>query len=393
MADELTQNVNPDTMPPGGSPDPLTSAPTQQSTTQGPAAATHPAAGAPSNSGAAASRGPAADPAFLSQQGQQPGTIRDYLAQQGLGEYAAASDDRAAVERLAQSLRQQQAERSQLAQMAQYGQHYVQHAADFQKYLAERQAAAQRDQASAQRQQLWQPPEYNPRWLEQLERDQQTGEVKVKPGADPTVLSKIRAYTDWKAEQEQKFWSDPYQFVLPGIQPQVEQLVEQRVQAAIAQMQERQAVNAIVQQSQAYLYARDSQGNVLQDSTGRPVFSPQGQEYMNYVAMLAKGGVSDVNLQHQLAMKLAGIGGATGASAPAQAGANGAPAPDANTQAKNAYLAAGAAPTNGAARNPSRGQTINQAVDPLAPPQNPMANFRQQLTDNFKQAGLLPAGI
>lgn len=151
-----------------------------------------------------------------------------------LGPEFAELDDATALARIQENLRQAQ----QYQAAAQQWQHlYASQAQALQQQQMQQQAAA----AQKPQEPSWKPPEFNPAWLQQLTKNE-AGETVLKPGADPTILSKIQAYVAWKEEQEQKFFSNPYDFILPGIQPKVEQLIDQRVQQALSMQADEFAV-------------------------------------------------------------------------------------------------------------------------------------------------------
>jgi hypothetical protein len=209
---------------------------------------------------------------------EEPG-VRDTL--QSLGFDAShLPDDSSALAHLvaqareAESLRRRAAEQSELAR---YGQHYLQHAEPFQKFLKEQQDRQQKPQR--------QVPEWNPAWERFLEQDPQTGRLKVAEGADPTLLQKYQSRQQWERDQLRGFLSDPQAFLKDYVAPLVQEQAQQLVQQQLGGFQAQNFAQQFVQQHGGWLYARDEQGNTVPDGRGQPALSPWGQKFEQYLGL------------------------------------------------------------------------------------------------------------
>lgn len=230
---------------------------------------------------------------------QQAMGVREALAQYGLDLRQQFTDDHAALAHLALVAQQQQRN----AQLAQYGEQYVQHADQFQAWLKQQQA--QQAQQQAQQQQWWKAPEYDPAWLQKLTRDPQTGELRVLPGNDPSILPKFLAWREHQQGFLERFSADPIAAIKPGIEQLVRSEAERLVREQLGGYQERTAAETWVQQNSTWLHARDGQGNVVRDpQTGAPALSQLGQAFAGYVRKADQLGLHGVEAQREYALSM-----------------------------------------------------------------------------------------
>lgn len=219
----------------------------------------------------------------------------------GLGiDLSQYQDDQAALRHLADGYRQAQAN----AQLARYGQQYLQVAPEFQQWQQERERQA-REQQGAQKK-WWEPPEFDPRWRGQVTRDEQGNLVPV-PGAPADVVAKFQKYGQWLLDQQDKFWADPVGAIKPGIEELVGQMIEQRTQQAVQQYHEQQASNSYVAQNAGWLFQVDPQTRqpVVNPQTGQRVLSPYGQSFAAYVIQAEQQlGIRNVDHQRRYAQAM-----------------------------------------------------------------------------------------
>src|SRR6516162_4923488 len=143
-------------------------------------------------------------------------SIRDEAKALGL-DLSGHQDDESALRYMVQSMNgiaQQQARLRQLEQLLPYAQAYAQHGAAFQDYLR----SQQRGQKPAGPAKFWDPPEYDASWLQMIERDPATGDLKLKPGASPDILPKYLAYDQYRRGFGEKLLSNPVDTLTPLIQ-------------------------------------------------------------------------------------------------------------------------------------------------------------------------------
>lgn len=348
-----------------------------------PAAPISPAAGSTGPGPASTPPGGGAAPAPAT---PEYASVRETLTNYGLAELASQfQDDHGLLNYLAQAHR----ERAQLQQYAQYGQTYLQHAQQFEAWR--RQQAEEQQRAQAQQNQWWKPPEYDPRWASQLTRDPATGEIKVIPGGDPTVLQKYLAWNEHQRSFQERFAQDP----IKAIQPGLEQLIDQRAQALIQQQltgyaQQSQA-QALVQNHAAWIYQRDQQGNVLRGQGGQPLMNEWGQRYAMYVQQAEQMGLRGVQAQDRYAV---GMVQRDYLASSYQQQVNTQQVQQSGDALKDQFLQRAAQPGAGGIHNPNTGANgaggpSGVAVNP-PPAGNTVRNLASRMLDNFKANGYQP---
>lgn len=94
----------------------------------------------------------------------------------------------------------------------------------------------------------WNPPQINEQTYNLAERDPQTGMWKAKTGYEqfvpPNELAALNQYDQWKQEQAQNFWKNPYEFMAAGLQPHLSGMVnplEERLKQLEGYFQQQQA--------------------------------------------------------------------------------------------------------------------------------------------------------
>ena len=226
-------------------------------------------------------------------------TVRDALASYGLDVRTQFQDDHQALQYLASQYRNA----AQAQEMARYGQLYVQHAAEFQNYLQERQRQAQQAQQQ-QQPSWWKAPEYDPTWAQKLTRDPVTGEIKAIPGADPTLPQKFTSWLEHQRSFLDKFAQDPISAIRPGIEQVVQETAAKMMQQQFGQYQERNAASDFVRSNSEWLYDRDQSGRPMIGQNGQPQLSPMGQRFAGYVLEAERMGIYDVSSQQRYALGL-----------------------------------------------------------------------------------------
>ena len=365
----------------GGSPAPAAApapSPAPAPSSPSPAPSPSPASAVSSASAGAGAAPTPATPAAAEYQG-----VRDALAGYGVDLRTQFQDDHAALQHLALAYRQSQ----QGNQLAQYGQRYMQHAGEFEQFLAQRQQAAAAQQA--QQQNWFKAPEYDQRWQHQITRDPASGELRAVPGAPPDVVAKYTAWQQHQVDFQQKMASDPIGTLKPGLEQVARQMAEQAIQQHLGNFQEQTAAQSFVSEHSSWLHARDGQGNVLRDPySGREQLSPMGQHFLGYVKEAEQVGlrnVADVQRYALRALK-ADVAMAqlqqfqAGAAAPA---APGTPALPPGQAQKDAFLAAAAA-----GHRPNAGGSVAPVMpNGASVSQNASINARDRLTRAFQAQG------
>lgn len=178
-----------------------------------------------------------------------------------LGDEFAELDEDTAAQRLQERLRAaeeaQQRERYWAFQADQNQRALAQREQQIQAWQQHQAQVAQQQQTQSQ----WQAPEYDPRWLNLVERNEK-GQLVPVPGADPTLPAKIHAYVEWKSEQEKSLWQNPGEFVWGQIQSKLDQHVQQQVAQALQQDRQMREVQEWSDRHKAILF--DPQGQPTQ---------------------------------------------------------------------------------------------------------------------------------
>lgn len=203
-------------------------------------------------------------------------SVRDYARAQGVE--LPYQDDAAALNDLIRA-RQQLQQRDYFSEV---GQRFAPHASQLQEYLRTRQ-----QQASQDAPQPWAAPKFDKTWLAMVERDENTGGLRAKPGYDPAIAEKVQAYADWR----DKFLDNPEQVVAPLIEQRAQQLIE----AKFAEHAQQSLADDLVRQNAGWMFAADATtGQPSYDRQGRRQLSPAGVVYARAAKDLWDSGVKDV---------------------------------------------------------------------------------------------------
>jgi hypothetical protein len=219
---------------------------------------------------------------------------------------------------------------------------------------------------------LWKTPELDPAaqyavqaGIVQLGED---GLFEAVPGREALalpVLNKLNEARMTEREQMQGlFKGNFYSNTFKAYQPAIEHLVNQRLEAALAerfQQRDHQGFEEkFIEQNRAWLYGPDGQS-----------FSADGQKFVNAVTMLKSGGVNEPQKLAEWALKLAGIN--THAGSAGDVASPAAPVPP--------------APNNGNPRD-EQGRFIKGAGTPPVTAEPPKSKQESFLDDARRKAAL-----
>jgi hypothetical protein len=311
-------------------------------------------------------------------------SLREYAVQQGLAGLRDAPNDQVAAQQLIGWMAQQrQREEQTRYQLHQYQQ---QLAANQQQAQRVQQMAPAQPQYTPPARQQWEAPEFNQAWLELVTRDQE-GNLVAKPGVQPDLPQKILAYATWKQEQEQKFWSNPAEFVAPMLQEQIQQQARQIFQAEMSQRQNQHFIESHIRDNADWLYEKDPTGNIAVDPyTNRPVQSVYGQRYIQHMYAAQQMGImSDQGMADYARRQLrADLIESQQQSAAQQSLQNQQMYAQTNTQLKTRAL------QNGATRRQDRAGTYQRNTSaPRAGHQNPRLSLKQAMARDMVEAGIM----
>lgn len=187
---------------------------------------------------------------------------------------------------------------------AEYGDRYMQHAAEFEKWFAEQQQKKQAE-AVSKPQKWWTAPEFDPSWEQAVVADPQTGELVAKPGYDPTIPSKIARYRDFQRQKLNEFFQDPMKTIQPGIEQVVQAVVEKALQQHTGEFEQKQFADSFLQQNSDWLFQSDPVSKqLIRDVSGKLQLSPAGHRFRQHVSDLEKAGVTNLAAQQSLAQRL-----------------------------------------------------------------------------------------
>jgi hypothetical protein len=243
------------------------------------------------------------------------------------------SDDATMLRDVFAAAQQAQTYRTQAQQLAQ------QQAALLQRMgqPAQQQAAPQQPgQAQNPLAKFWQPPEFQPQWEQLVTRDAQGNVNGVKPGAPVDILPKYLAYHQYRRDFADRLLSNPVEALGPMVQEMAAQQAQRIMQGQMQTYQDRTWTDSFMSQNSQWLHARDAAGNLLTNhATGRPMLSPAGQRFGQYVVEAERMGVGDIRQQERFARSMLQRDLLMGQQQQAQAPAHGAAAQAAAVAAAN----------------------------------------------------------
>jgi hypothetical protein len=176
---------------------------------------------------------------------------------------------------------------------AQLGRQLAPHAADIQKYLAQKQAPAPAERPA------WEPPPFDKRWVSLVDRDA-SGVFVGKPGVPPEIVDAVNKYAEWREEYE----TNPASVLKPWVESEAKRIASETVKAQIDRQRTDSAVQGVMQANASWLYQADAAGNVAYSYDGRPMLSPYGQRYAQHVQTLTRAGVRDPRQQDEIAKQM-----------------------------------------------------------------------------------------
>jgi hypothetical protein len=299
-------------------------------------------------------------------------SIRD--AASGLGyDMSSYDDDDSALRALVTKAN----ESTQSAQLAQYGQRYVEHAADFEEFLKQQQAQ-QQQKATPQAPKFWEPPAWDPGWLSQVEVDQQSGRIVPRAGSgSPELVQRVERYLQFRKDQQEKFWGNPFEFIKPYVEHVVQERASNLTTQQLQQYQEATSARSFVEQNKQMLFVSDPAGNPVLDAVGRMQFSPEGKVFYGFVEQAHQWGMPIAAQQEYAMNQLRAHKATTGQNAGQQQSAG-------NAQMKKDFLMGAAAATH----QPNAGGAVGANGS-----QNPNMPFRDRLRANLKAAGVTDADM
>lgn len=318
----------------------------------------------------AAEGGPAPETGETPAQAQAAFNLREFAASNGLvGLKDAPSDEEAARQLVAYLQNTQRAQQQRDFQLYQYQQ-------QLQQLHAQREAVSQTPPPAKPK---WEAPEYDPAWLSLVRKDAE-GNLVAVPGAQPDLPQKLQAYAEWQRQQEQQFYRNPAEFILPQIQDNVRDMIRAELEGGLAQRQSEAFVRNVVAQNADWIYAKDPTGQPeIDPTTGGPRMTAEGQRYFQYAQQAVQLGIADPVQQDAYARRLLR---ADLIDLQYQTAATQQSATTTNDALKRQALKAGAT------RTPNRGGSIPRPSSPRQTPQNEKLSFAERMRRDFVANGI-----
>ena len=204
------------------------------------------------------------------------------LIQETESQYAAAAQERAALER----------EKQQLLHQQQIGQ-----------------APQQPEPEMAPEPETGGKPEFDPNWANLVEPDE-TGRYVVRDeyigSVDQSIADKVNNYAEWRQKRSNDLIDDPVSAVIEaGLGDQIDARIRSAISSEISQRNIQQQAQDFIQQNADALYVKNPQtGDFQKDSNGNPVLSAAGQALNNAHVTLREQGMYDPVARHQVAMQM-----------------------------------------------------------------------------------------
>jgi hypothetical protein len=205
------------------------------------------------------------------------------------------SDDEA-IRAIADLQRQREANQ----QYAQLGQQVASQWDQFQQFQQSQSSSS----ADASEPDAWGAPEFDPSWERQVTQDA-NGNIIPREGQPPEVASKYNRYMTWMADRLRSVMHNPGQELMPALQPQIEQLVQQRVHEALTNHSDQQAWRDFANQNRSWMVHTDAQGQPRADQLrGGPLFTELGKKFQDHLNNAINMGIQGAQNQIKYAQSL-----------------------------------------------------------------------------------------
>lgn len=230
-----------------------------------------------------------------SPQGQEQFSITGWFAERGYPKDRFKSD-REAFEHLLSEIRP-------VATQAQKAAQYEESIRQLQAQLAALQP--QQAQQAPAKKKHFDAPEYDPSWRTMVYKDPETGKLTAIDGAPPDVVAKVMAFERYRQGFVDRMAMDPVGTLKQALIEELLPEIRKEFQDGLGHVQDLGYVRHVANTAD-WAFLHDQNGRVVVDPiSGQRQYTPEGHAYMNAAETLARGGITDVRLQDQLARVLA----------------------------------------------------------------------------------------
>lgn len=219
-------------------------------------------------------------------------------------------DEKAAIAAFANLYKEHQ----KVQPLTPYLQAYLANAPEFAKWMeSQRQAPPTAQPKKAWHADIWNPPEYDPRWTNMIQRDPATGAVSAAPGVPPDVLVKYQHYEQWRQQHADKLTSPEFP---EYIAPIIRKLVQEEASALMNQQMQGRDNHSFIEQTlsqNTWMFEADATGQPItrptfNQNTGQwehqRVLSQWGHRAADYVREAQRMGMSNARDQWNYAYRL-----------------------------------------------------------------------------------------
>lgn len=216
--------------------------------------------------------------------------VREFAASLGVENARNYQDDHTFTQALINLAHQRGQQLQETQRMAQYGQLWL----DAQSKQQQQAVAPQTptDPFAA-----YKAPPFDPRWTTQISQDPATGEWKLAPGADPTILPKFHAHREYRERVANELLADPLGFIEKMSSGQIEKKTKELVEQRVQQIQQAQRIDTIISRNSDWAFVKAANGQRQFNMDGSPMLTQPGQRYKQFVEMTGKAGVVDPEWQ------------------------------------------------------------------------------------------------
>jgi len=278
-------------------------------------------------------------------------SIRDAAKNYGL-DLSGYADDAAAMQAISEQVRRSR----QIEEL------YRQHLAD-----QATQATRQPEPAKPEKPKLWDPPEFQHSWLQQV-REGEDGNLEPIPGSGGSLetVSKVLRYKQYLQDQSTKFWQNPYEFIAPFVEEKVTERAQQLIDNQLNNYSGLQTAQTWIERNSDWLFRKDAAGNQQ--------MTEDGLTFQNYLEKSKNWNMPQPE-RIEYAMDQLNAWRAKNSAGTHQA---------TNQQKKDQFL------KNAAGYTPDAAGTTNKSprADGSQPAQNPHLSINEQLEAAFKAHGI-----